>query len=178
MVSIEEQVGKLLEQVRFFRRSNEYTEAWMRLREAYDLCPSDSDDLLGRLHAMEGQLYRDDGQLQKATILYQKALTHFQSEKRSLKQAHTLRHLAEMEDELGHVDIAQNYLEQCQSIYAGLPQTSPMDLANFYRVYALFLEKNQATEPKAHALWVQARDIYSEYGIEEGVKECDDHLNS
>lgn len=176
METIEEKVHSLLEQVRAFRRSDDYPEAKEQLELAFSICPDERHDLWGRLYAMEGQLSRDEGNLQAGIENYKKALHSFRQSDDLLRVAHTLRHLAEMEEEMDDLDAARNDYEECKKLYEGEVQASKMDLANFYRSYALFLEKDGAAKPAIFDFWRRARDIYAEFGIEEGVKECDSHL--
>lgn len=81
---------------------------------------------MGRLKAMEGQLIRDEGNTSKAVDQYQQALKCFQKEGDQLKVADTLRHLAEMEEELSYFDVARQYLEKCSLIYENHAETSKM----------------------------------------------------
>ncbi len=176
MGTIEEKVYGLLEQVRAFRRSEDYPDAWERLAMAKDICPKDRHDLQGGLAAMTGQLFRDQGNLQLAIDAYKDALDQFEQHGDQLRVAHTLRHLAEIKEEVDDIEAARDDYEECKKLYEGKVEASKMDLANFYRAYALFLEKDGAAKPNVADFWERARDIYAEFGIEEGVKECESHL--
>lgn len=165
-----------MEQARAFRRVDNYPEAWDQLQVALGSCPKDRPDLMGGIKAMEGQLFRDEGNLQEAIESYQLALGHFKQMRDQLMIAHTLRHLAEIRQEVGDLEAARNDYEACSRLYDNAAEVSKMDLANFYRAYALFLEQDQAEKSVIERYWERAKAIYTEYGIEEGVKECDLHL--
>ncbi len=177
MDTIETKILSALEEVRAFRRNEDYPSAWKQLHLARSLCPPDVYHLMGRLQAMEGQLHRDQGQMQNAIKHYQQALESFRNGEDSLKLAHTHRHLAEMKGELNDLNEARDHFQQCRLLYETHSEASQMDLANFCRAYALFLEKDRQQD-ESMVYWRKARDIYAHFGIDEGVKECDDHLGN
>lgn len=166
----------MLEEIRSHRRADDYPSAQASLDKAFSNCPETQYELLGYLHAMQGQLTRDQGNTQEALGSYQKALVLQEKAESDLRVAHVLRHLAEMEMELGRKTEAGDYFKRSHAIYESSSKGSEMDMANFYRAYALFHEEMNEDQKQAHELWSQARGIYEKYGIEEGIKEADSHL--
>ena len=88
---------------------------------------------------------------------------------------HTLRHIADIEAELGlHDEASRNYARVIDT-YRKSSSTHPMDLANALRGRAILSEILHETD-QARADWNEAQDIYAAHHIDEGVEECREHL--
>ena len=91
------------------------------------------------------------------------------------RRAHIIRHQADIAAELGLSSESFVHYEAALSIYRRDPLTNPMDLANALRGFALLKERWKEFQ-EAKKMWREAREIYTSFGIEEGVIECNAHL--
>ncbi len=120
------------------------------------------------------QVHSDQGELREALSYYKQLEKVYIELGNPQKQMHALRHIADTFLELGEFECADKCIIQVVDHYKHSP-VNPMETANTYRIYALVLEAlNRSDEAKTY--WIKARDIYAEFGIEEGVKECEGYL--
>lgn len=82
-----------------------------------------------------------------------------------LKFAHTIRHLGDVYREQGDARSAAACYDEALAVYRTHPARRVLDFANAVRGLAV-LRGNDAQ------LWAEARDLYAEAGVEQGVAEC------
>ena len=92
-----------------------------------------------------------------------------------LRIAHTVRHIADIERELGHLEKAAALYEESLALYRAQPQAPPLDLANAVRGYALLTE-TRGQEEQATLLWHEALVLYERVCVQAGATECQSHL--
>jgi tetratricopeptide (TPR) repeat protein len=80
---------------------------------------------------------------------------------------HTLRHLGDIEREMGRTDDAEAHCAEALEI-ARREGVAPLELANTIRVLALLRDDE--------ALWREAHDLYVSANVEAGVAETARHL--
>lgn len=122
-----------------------------------------------------GRSERSAGELEAARSLYEEAALLCRAEGHGVLLAHTLRHLGDINREVGRLDVAERCYDEALGIYRDEIRRRPLDVANALRSVAL-LREDQARGDQAQALWEEARELYADVGIQEGVDECCAHL--
>jgi tetratricopeptide (TPR) repeat protein len=117
---------------------------------------------------------RNRGDRIGASIIYAEAITLLRANNNTPKQlAYALRHAADVRSQLKEYAAAGVHIEEAIRLYRALvlsEEATPLDLANALRVAALNGER------EAHALWREARDLYTESKITAGTDECTERL--
>lgn len=93
----------------------------------------------------------------------------------ALKLAHTIRHLGDVHQEQGRPELAAPHYDEALALYRAHPNPPPGGLANAIRSQAVLKEETGATG-EAAALWEEARALYAELNISEGVAEAQRRL--
>ena len=133
--------------------------------------------LLARSLAGVGQIERDEQQLSLALGHYQEAAVLYRHLGDPAPLAHTIRHLGDIQMELGSPTLARPWLAEALAIYRGLPHTSAGELANALRSWALCQEAIGG-RPEAAAAWREAHSLYMAAGIQAGEAESARRLAS
>jgi tetratricopeptide (TPR) repeat protein len=107
--------------------------------------------------------------------LYEKAAALCREEGDALLLAHTLRHVADIQHESGHYDLALPLYEEALAIYRGRKDTNPLDLANAVRPLAA-LKESMRDFDAAKVLWQEALALYDAVKVTAGVTECSRRL--
>src|SRR5205814_964583 len=123
-----------------------------------------------------GQIERDSNNLDAALRLSEEAASLCRKEDHALLLAHTLRHVADIHQDAGCVDLAESCYCEALAIYRDNKETAPLDLANIVRPFALLKEKAGQVD-EAKRLWTEARDLYAATNVAEGVAECTRRLS-
>jgi len=166
----------LLEQGYQARRENRLADAKSHFGAALDSSRKAGDRaFVARSLAGLGQIERDLGNLDLARKHYQDAAGFHRAlgDERSL--AHTLRHAGDILRKLKRTDQAAPCYTEALEIYRQHPDTRPLDLANTLRGYAL-LEGDLGNDDESTLLWLQAKELYEQEGVQAGVSECESHL--
>ena len=87
-----------------------------------------------------------------------------------LKVAHTARHAADVLREQKKLDESENLYGEALEIYRNHAGTSPLDLANAIRGFAL-LKEDRGHREDAFRLWAEAGKLYEQTGVDAGVEE-------
>lgn len=122
-----------------------------------------------------GQIERDLNNDEAALELYEQALVLCRDADDPLLLAHTVRHVGDIHQDIKRDDLAAPCYAEALAIYRGEPETTPLDLANAVRPFAL-LKENAGEKEEAKRLWAEARDLYAASNIQQGVAECSRHL--
>lgn len=86
--------------------------------------------------------------------------------------AHAVRHLGDVHRQAGRRADANACYEEALGLYRGSDSTPTLDLANAVRPMAI-LQAELGKTDEALVLWREARSLYSDVGIAEGVEEAD-----
>ena len=121
-------------------------------------------DLIGR-----AELARREHQIDRAIDLYEDAARQAQAQGDAQACVHALRHRGEILSDRGRLDEAEPCLAAALDLAREGAVTTPLDLANTVRPLALLRVKQKHAD--ALPLLVEARDLYAEVGIEDGVRE-------
>ena len=177
VILMKEEDIELINQARADRRKGDLLHARTLLDLAVQLTHEHDHHAKGTLYNLYAQLHRDEKSMEKAIEMYTLALSAFQKEDSELDVAHTLRHLADIETELGQNEKAREKYARVLKIYNDHPDVNKVNLANALRGQAILMEhiNNNAEAVKS---WKEAQKIYKEAGITAGVDECKRHLQS
>ncbi|MEM1226142.1 MAG: tetratricopeptide repeat protein [Planctomycetota bacterium] len=137
---------------------------------------SGNDAELVRALMMLGQVERDNDRHPEALKSYQEAVRLSRIVDPPTRFAHTLRHLGDLHTERGQLTEAETHYAEALDIYRTSDDTTPGDLANMLRAYAV-MKDAAGSAVDARRLWTEARRLYQSLGIQEGVDECDTRIN-
>ena len=119
---------------------------------------------------------RQEGRRDEALDLYDQAVNAFDATGQPLKGGHALRHVAELQLELGNLDAARESVEGVLQAYDG-QEVGALERANTLRVGALVAEAEGRTE-EARAFWTEAGGLYTQAGVQDGATEAQRRINS
>ena len=120
---------------------------------------------------------RKEGHLSVAREHYAEAATLYREQNDVLAYAHTIRHIADIDQQQHNPGKAKPLYQETLAIYRSNLNTKPLDLANTVRPYALLLEE-EGDSALATKLWEEARNLYSSLQLDEGVLECNRHMSA
>jgi len=146
-----------------------YADAVERCRQNGPRC-----ELIKALKGL-GQIERDLNNSEAALLHYEEAVALCREEGDALLLAHTVRHVGDIHQDAGRDDLAEPCYVEALSIYRNNTETSPLDLANTIRPFAL-LKENTGQVDEARRLWAEAKDLYTTSNVPEGVVECSRRL--
>ena len=119
-----------------------------------------------------GQIERDLQNLDAALGFYEQAVHILRTLCDPLALAHTVRHVGDIQRNRRQLDRAAPCYVEALEIYRANEATSPLDLANTLRGYAL-LKGELGSREDAKLLWTEAGDLYREVGVQAGVDESE-----
>jgi tetratricopeptide (TPR) repeat protein len=122
-----------------------------------------------------GQIERDLQNLDAALQHYVEAAAIYRAEGNAPRLAHTVRHLGDIHRSAGHAAMAEPCYVEALTHYRNDKQTPPLELANAIRGFAI-LKGDVGDTPKAISLWTEARALYAEAAVPEGVAESERRL--
>src|SRR6185312_7430363 len=105
-----DQVDALLMNASQARREHRLTDAKTDLLKALEICRSSANniDVAGTLKAL-GQIERDMDHAEAALTVYQEAAAIYRTEGDELALAHTIRHVADIEQKLGRTSLPRGF---------------------------------------------------------------------
>jgi tetratricopeptide (TPR) repeat protein len=123
---------------------------------------------------IEAKSARRQGRLLDATALYEEAAESFRAEKEQARWAHALRHAAELAVRTGDCERGLREAQTVLEYYRSSPPTT-LEMANALRVVAL-AETAAGEKENARAHWSEARPLYMDAGVVDGVVEADRYV--
>jgi tetratricopeptide (TPR) repeat protein len=164
-------VHQFLEQAREARREGRSADAHPLLVEATQLARTAGGGrtLSDALRAL-AQIERDLHHPEAALPLLEEAVAIDRGADDALRLAHSVRHVADVQRGLKRLDLAEPAYAEALAIYRSHPARNTLDLANAIRGMAL-LKDETGDRDAARLLWSEAKDLYSEVGVEAGVAE-------
>ena len=159
------------------RSSDDYDHADQLFKEAMDHEQAKPPLERGEILRVYSQIKRDQGNLQEALSLLEKSYALLRPVTTPLRHAHIVRHIAELQSELKLNEEAEENYKIVIDIHHREGDIRSLNYANAARSYAVFCETMKKKD-KALPFWKEAKEIYRRQDIHEGVKECDDHINS
>ncbi|MCH7515035.1 MAG: tetratricopeptide repeat protein [Bacteroidetes bacterium] len=168
---------QLLEEAWAKRGEEKYDDARNLVKEAHRLCKENDYNSLGRIFHVYMQFESDHDNYSKAIELSQKSLSYYKKANNLDNIAHSTRHIADLQYQLGKdAESEQNYREAI-GIYRDNPNTHIGNLANALRGFGLLLEKREKIE-EAIDIWKETKELYASINLQEGVDEANKKLNA
>lgn len=132
--------------------------------------PEDSEPIID-----PARQHRAEGRLRDSLEEYKRAADLARSANDMGQLAHALRHVADLQRELGQYRSSESTASEAVTIYREHRGDASLDLANSLRVLAL-AQESLGQWPEAEESWREARLSYDAVGVLPGVQECDEHL--
>jgi tetratricopeptide (TPR) repeat protein len=173
-----DKVREHLAAARAAREAGETAEARRRLEDALELCRArqeDQGDVLVSVLKALGQIERDEDAPGAALQRYREAVLACRQRASTDTLAHTIRHLADVYQDLDQLREAEPLYVEALGLYRSAPGTRTLDLANAVRPLAL-LRQRQGQNGEARSLWLEAKSLYEQVGVAAGVDECEGRL--
>ena len=126
---------------------------------------------LRKLGHVEQEIGRDDA----TRALYEEAVTVSRTCGDPLLLAHSVRHVGDYHGHMGRTEAAEGCYHEALVLYRDHEHPPTLDFANAVRPMAILKEDAGKIE-EAKELWQEARDLYAEINVQEGVDECSHHL--
>ncbi len=173
-----DRTDQLIEQARIARNESRGKDARRDLESAIAIARGSGDHatLLRALKAL-GHVVWDDGNLDDALALYEEALELARAGRDHATIAHTVRHVGQLHLESGRGGDAERCLREAVEIYRSIDDACALDMANALWPYSTLVERSGETDA-ARALLIEARDLYAEVGVSQGVDECEARLRA
>lgn len=130
---------------------------------------------IAQLWIEQGRTFRNTGRPDMALERYSAAATVLRDSNESLRLAHTIRHVADIQSGMDLLADAEASYAEALAIYRGDPRTGSLDLANTLRGYAL-LRDETGDHTTAQAMWTEARELYVAVKVQAGVDEAERRL--
>ena len=166
-----ERIQSLLNKAWQERRNNNYDQARVLVDEALAECEKNDFLSLGRIFHIYMQFESDQDHYQKALEYSLQSIGFYQKAKDANKIAHSTRHLADLQFQLGQYQESESTYQQALTIYRKNANTNKGDLANALRGYGLVLEKLGKVK-KAILVWKEVKQLYEAVDLEAGVEEA------
>ncbi len=122
---------------------------------------------LGRL----GHIKMDQERWDEAREIYEEAVRVCRDAGDSLGLAHKTRHLGDVHRHQRQDDLARTCYEEALTLYRKHPDPPKLDLANAVCRLAN-LDEAEGWKDSARSLWAEAKDLYAELSMQEGVDQC------
>ena len=127
---------------------------------------------LGKLgHVALDQDHRD-----KALTLFEEAVAVARETGDTLRLAHAVRHLGQVNHCLGELESAERRYGEALDLYQQAGDAHPLDHANALRPMAA-LRQELGDADGARLMWRRASELYRTAGVEEGAHECEARLS-
>ena len=123
----------------------------------------------------EGYAARNGGKLDLALERYRAGAEALRCVVQPQRLAHTVRHVADIERQMGLLDAAEVDYAEALAIYRDDSRTGKLDLANTLRGYALLREARGDLKAAAE-MWSEAGKLYAEVDVQAGVDEAERRL--
>ena len=172
-----EELNRLLAKAWAMRNNEQYYEAKNIVDGANQKCKRDDYNSLGRIYHIYMQIAFDQSNFDEALKNCKTSVIYYHKTENQAKIAHSTRHLADIQSQLGKIDEAERNYRESIEIYRKKNDSSFLDLANALRGHAILLEKkNEVLE--AIKFWEEAKELYKECSIEAGVQEANSKLET
>ena len=167
----DEIIDSLLRRAYLARRENRLNDGKAAFTAAVDASRIAGERrLLALAVAGLGHIESDLGNTDAAVRNFAEATDILRSFEEPGALAHTVRHLGDIHRRRSEFTEAAACYEEALGIYRRDARTSPLDLANAVRGYAL-LKGTLGERAQAVALWEEAGALYATVGVDPGVTE-------
>lgn len=169
-------IKKLLEKAWKLRGEANYKESQKFLSKAESLCTKEDFHFTGRIHHIRMQYEADKDNFDKAMEYCQLSVLNYIKSKDYDRVAHSVRHLADLQFEMGELKESESNYIKSIGIYKSLEDCNKGDLANALRGYAQLQEK-KGEFSEAMDLWQEIIHLYKECNFKAGEIEGIEKLN-
>ncbi|MEM6736157.1 MAG: tetratricopeptide repeat protein [Bacteroidota bacterium] len=167
-----EDMEEHLRSARIFRNENRFHLAIMELEAALELCEEYKVNKEKRQTlSLLATIYFDLGKNRKSLESYKNALSLAEMDSEEEQIAHIMRHIADVECEIGDLKSSLSHYEKALKYYRSNVGKYSLSYANTIRGFAVLKEK-MVDYSTAKKLWKEAKSIYEKLKIETGIKEC------
>jgi tetratricopeptide (TPR) repeat protein len=145
-------------------------EVHQNLVDAVAIC-READAQHELVHALRklGHIEQEMGRNDATLALYEEAVSISRRQGDTLLLAHSVRHLGDIHRRLGRVEAAEACYNESVALYRNHEQPPTLDFANAIGPMAILKEEAGAVD-EAKQLWQEARDLYDEVNVQEGVR--------
>ena len=162
------EVDSILNEAWQQRGKGDYEKATELVEKATSMCREDDHEHFGRIFHIYAQLKADHNKPEEALKLYTQAQQHYIKSGNTNKIAHSTRHIADIQQELGLYEYSLSNYKQAIDIYRKSGDVNPGDLANALGGFANLLEILKENI-LAIEFWTKAGELYASIGLQEGV---------
>jgi len=170
-------IATMLKDAWSIRKDGNYEKGQQILKEIEEKCTDNDDKTWGRIYAIYAQYDRDNGNLTSALELSKKSLACYEKSGDQNRVAHSTRHIADIQSNLGLLTEAKENYQKALQIYRKHPKTKPHDLANAVRPYGKLLQKQGNIEEAKEQLQ-EALNLYQKVENQAGIEEMTNLLKS
>ena len=151
-------------------------EVYQKLVEAVAICREvgAQRELIHALRKL-GHVEQEMGRNDATRALYEEAVSINRKQGETLLLAHSVRHLGDIHRRAGHAEAAEACYDEALALYRNHERPPKLDFANAIRPMAI-LKEDAGLVREAKQLWQEARDLYKEVNVQEGVTECSRRL--
>ena len=168
-------IFQLLQEAWERRSENEYGQAKSLVQQAHALCGENQYNALGRIFHIYMQFEADHDNLEEALRLCQKSIAFYQQANNQQRIAHAKRHCADLLQQIGRTEEAEEIYVDVLQIYRADPTTQDRDLANALSGFGKVLAYHKKTA-RAINVWREVLQLYRASGITAGVKIAEQRL--
>ena len=169
-------ISQMLASAWDLRRRGDYHSSRKLVDKARELCAEDDYQSLGRIFHIYRQFESDHNQYEKALDYNKKSLAYYKLSGNVDKIAHSTRHIADLQMELGDYEEAETNYRKVILLYKSNHETHNLDLANANYGFGLCLEKRGKTN-EAIQVWKETKDLYASCNLQQGVSEAQKRLD-
>ncbi len=169
-------INQLMQRAAEAKRSRRFAEARQDLLQATDMLRQQPAGLeLAQALRLLGEVERKLHDNAAARQHYEEAVALYREHGERLALAHTVRHLGDVYQEAHHPDLAEPCYREALELYRSSADAPPLDLANAVRSMAV-LKSETGETAQARTLWQEARDLYAQVNVTQGVAESSARL--
>ncbi len=169
-------VNQLMQRGAEAKRSQRYADARQDLLQAIGLLRQQPASVeLAQALRLLGEVERKLHDNAAARQHYEEAVALYRENADRLALAHTVRHLGDLYQEGHHPELAEPCYREALELYRACADAPPLDLANAIRSMAVLKSETGETQ-QARTLWQEARDLYAQVNVAQGVAESSARL--
>lgn len=169
-------IDQLMQRAVEAKRSQRFADARQDLLQAIGLLRQQPASIeLARALRLLGEVERKLHDNAAARRHYEEAVALYREHGDRLALAHTVRHLGDVYQEAKNPELAEPCYREALELYRSCADAPPLDLANAIRSMAVLKGESGETE-QARTLWQEARGLYAQVNVAQGVAESSARL--
>jgi len=169
-------IDQLMQQAVEAKRSHRFGDAKQDLLQTVGLLRREPSSIeLAQALRLLGEFERKLHDNPAARQHYEEAVALYREHGDRLTLAHTVRHLGDVHQEAHHPELAEPCYCEALELYRSSADAAPLDLANAIRSMAMLKSETGETQ-QARTLWHEARELYAQLNVPQGVAESSARL--